>query len=475
MANMNFGVNLLPQTHNTYTLGNSEKKWNLYAEGIGGANLLQRTGNPRTSDYVFSAASRTSYANGIFSMSGSGSGATYIKYKTPLTLGDAKNKTFTFSVETRIDNNPNDYEPHLRLFFAVQPTSRDNNTAQSSTDAYKYFDITDTLTANWKRVSITATIPTDITQGLTELLSGQDADSLLFTVQIGIPAYSETAPLQFRKLQLELGTCTTDWSASPYDVLYLNDVLDGADGLDNLGSIRLCGTLSASNKWDSVNSTSNKHYLFPVKSDDVVVITSKTTGQAPYAVLTDNSFVAGLGASMSTATGFTDRKSVAQGGNTVTETMPADAKYLYVSSSSAPASLTINGVEMMYNIRQRIDEMVNAFYLNNTKAEFIYSTNSESSDSLTGVLNNNNVLGNGKVIYYLTKYATTGTALTLTLSYAGASSSTTATIPIYTYGTTACTSIFPAGTVLNLVYYNGGFIIINDASGMFTDADLEAY
>lgn len=37
MANMTFGVNLLPSTTNTYTLGNSDKKWNVYASTINGS------------------------------------------------------------------------------------------------------------------------------------------------------------------------------------------------------------------------------------------------------------------------------------------------------------------------------------------------------------------------------------------------------------------------------------------------------
>jgi hypothetical protein len=31
MANISYGVNILPKTNNTYTLGNSDYKWNIYA------------------------------------------------------------------------------------------------------------------------------------------------------------------------------------------------------------------------------------------------------------------------------------------------------------------------------------------------------------------------------------------------------------------------------------------------------------
>lgn len=41
MANshMTFGVSLLPKTTNTYTLGNSDYKWKIYATEINGTNL----------------------------------------------------------------------------------------------------------------------------------------------------------------------------------------------------------------------------------------------------------------------------------------------------------------------------------------------------------------------------------------------------------------------------------------------------
>ena len=39
MANMNFGVNILPREDNTYTLGNSDKKWNIYANTINGQEM----------------------------------------------------------------------------------------------------------------------------------------------------------------------------------------------------------------------------------------------------------------------------------------------------------------------------------------------------------------------------------------------------------------------------------------------------
>ena len=39
MATMTFGVHLLPKTTNTYTLGNSDQKWKIYATELNGTNM----------------------------------------------------------------------------------------------------------------------------------------------------------------------------------------------------------------------------------------------------------------------------------------------------------------------------------------------------------------------------------------------------------------------------------------------------
>lgn len=50
MANMNFGVNILPKTNNTYSLGNSDYKWNIYVNTINGTEVDELTLPPVTSE-----------------------------------------------------------------------------------------------------------------------------------------------------------------------------------------------------------------------------------------------------------------------------------------------------------------------------------------------------------------------------------------------------------------------------------------
>ena len=94
-------------------------------------------------------------------------------------------------------------------------------------------------------------------------------------------------------------------------------------------------------------------------------------------------------------------------------------------------------------------------------AEFIISTNTESSASLTGVLGSTTAIANGKIIYYMTKYELPASEVTLTLRYAS-SSNYTAAIPIYSYGTTRSVTPYPASYILTLVYYNNAFYLASN-------------
>ena len=95
---------------------------------------------------------------------------------------------------------------------------------------------------------------------------------------------------------------------------------------------------------------------------------------------------------------------------------------------------------------------------NTPTAEFVMSTNTETSTELTGVLGSTTAIANGKIIYYMTRYALPNEEVTLTLRYAS-SNSYTAAIPIYSYGTMRCVTPYPASYVLTLIYYDNAFYI----------------
>ena len=91
-------------------------------------------------------------------------------------------------------------------------------------------------------------------------------------------------------------------------------------------------------------------------------------------------------------------------------------------------------------------------------AEFIISTNTSPSTELTGVLSSTSKITNGKIIYYMTRYALPNEEVTLKLRYAS-SNSYTASIPIYSYGNVRCVTPYPASYILTLIYYDNAFYI----------------
>ena len=60
MANMTFGVNLIPGANNTYTLGNSEKKWNVYVNTINGTSVDELGSRPTALSLIAAAGSWSS-------------------------------------------------------------------------------------------------------------------------------------------------------------------------------------------------------------------------------------------------------------------------------------------------------------------------------------------------------------------------------------------------------------------------------
>ena len=101
-------------------------------------------------------------------------------------------------------------------------------------------------------------------------------------------------------------------------------------------------------------------------------------------------------------------------------------------------------------------------YNDTSKLEFITSTNSSQSNSLTGTSTATSI-ADGKIIIFYNQYAITGQAtLNLTLASSG---NTTSAIPIYIYGSTRSATQYPAGSMIPLIYYNSKFYIIQSGLG----------
>ena len=128
-----------------------------------------------------------------------------------------------------------------------------------------------------------------------------------------------------------------------------------------------------------------------------------------------------------------------------------------LSSGTKIATITINGVNTdLYS--PGTPQTISVTQSSSTPTlEFITSTNSSNSSTLTGVTTT--VLANGKMIVYCLAYALTGDPVTLTLSDTLGTS--LGNYPVYIDGTTQCSNIYHAGTMLFLVFYNNKFTIVN--------------
>lgn len=68
MSNMTFGVNIIPNANNSLTLGNADRKWNIYAETLNGTDvdeIINASGGGVKAVYTFSIPTTgwTQYSN----------------------------------------------------------------------------------------------------------------------------------------------------------------------------------------------------------------------------------------------------------------------------------------------------------------------------------------------------------------------------------------------------------------------------
>jgi hypothetical protein len=137
----------------------------------------------------------------------------------------------------------------------------------------------------------------------------------------------------------------------------LERVINGTNKLLDMGENYI---INSSGVW---TQEAAKHVRFPVNSGDVVNITSGSMATA-YAFLSSaDEAEQNVSADFSSATGFTSRIVLNANTNTGDIVTPSDAVLLYIAvqnnrgDNQSPVSVLINGVEMVYNIRNKIDSI----------------------------------------------------------------------------------------------------------------------
>lgn len=184
---------------------------------FGNVNLLKHTQDPSTADYALTGSSYL--GDGIFRLTPTTSAA-YMKWKVNyLDYADYKDNYFTTSFEARLADVESTYTNiNLLFYFGVNLSTRVGSILSSSYDRYSPgMTVTTTLTSEWQRFDVTKYLPTDLTTGKDTALAAGN----FVTVELGVSGSRK--PVEIRKIQLEIGNKSTDWSPSPYDLATYDD------------------------------------------------------------------------------------------------------------------------------------------------------------------------------------------------------------------------------------------------------------
>lgn len=268
----------------------------------------------------------------------------------------------------------------------------------------------------------------------------------------GMTIYTITATNIFSASSGDINTLTYHTRRIPYtptstnplqQIVYLSE--EQANLLFDNGAITENG--------ETIVYNDNNIYLVP---DTGVIQAAAITTAGAYPVILANSTattaVTGSVNKTSTLTYNPSTKALVTGGTINGYTLGA-ASAKGVTDNSSATAVTSTDTNLI---------TARTLYNDTSKLEFITSTNSSQSNSLTGTSTATSI-ADGKIIIFYNQYAITGQAtLNLTLASSG---NTTSAIPIYVYGSTRSETQYPAGSMIPLVYYNSKFYIIQSGPG----------
>ena len=155
MANMNFGVNILPKANNTYTLGNSDYKWNIFANTLNNISLtniasdIQINGTSIVNNNIATIplASTTEY--GVVKIGG----GLYL-YNNVLYINEANSSQIKAGTTATRPIVP--YSQHESVFYGLAKAASDSTQSASSNAVGTYTSSAKTAIQNMLAVAPTA-------------------------------------------------------------------------------------------------------------------------------------------------------------------------------------------------------------------------------------------------------------------------------------------------------------------------------
>ena len=155
MANMNFGVNILPKANNTYTLGNSDYKWNIFANSLNGVSLtniindIQIDGTSIVSNNIATIPYATTSNAGIVAIASTGYGVGIDNNHTLFVREAASShiKAGNVSYAPIVPNHQ-----HEAVFYGLAKAAGDSTQSASSNAVGTYTDSAKTAIRNMLEV-----------------------------------------------------------------------------------------------------------------------------------------------------------------------------------------------------------------------------------------------------------------------------------------------------------------------------------
>ena len=129
-----------------------------------------------------------------------------------------------------------------------------------------------------------------------------------------------------------------------------------------------------------------------------------------------------------------------------------------LSSGTEIATITINGTQTKLYSPGTPTTISVIQSIDTPTLEFITSTNTTASSTLTGITSSSS-LQDGKMIVYRLAYPLNGQDVSINLF--NTSSVSLGVIPLYINGTTRCKAKYSSGTMLFMTYYQNAFYLVN--------------
>ena len=156
---------------------------------------------------------------------------------------------------------------------------------------------------------------------------------------------------------LSVSDMAADAKVTGTDITGLMNIINGSNGLRDIGQDCI---INSNGVWTQPTA---KHVRLLVKGGDTVNITGGSLATTYGFLKSKTPAVQNTSADFSSVSGYTSRITLSANATTGNITAPSDAVLLYIavvnnsSQNQSPTSVIINGVEMVYNIRKKIDSL----------------------------------------------------------------------------------------------------------------------